>query len=108
MPRHEEADLEGDELNSLLAASAPKINLDPEKVEQGLGKIVLTLIELLRKLLEKQALRRVENDSLSPEEVERLGIALMRLENKMDELKGHFGIEDEELNIDLGPLGRLI
>ncbi len=89
-------------------ALPPKINLDPDKVEQGLGKLVLTLIELIRKLLEKQALRRVENESLSSEEVEILGLTLMRLEDKMEELKEHFGLMDEELNIDLGPLGKLL
>lgn len=86
----------------------PRINVDHERVDQGLAKLVLTLVELIRKLLEKQALRRVEGGALSSEEVERLGITLMRLEEKIKELKVHFGLEDEDLNIDLGPLGKLI
>lgn len=83
-----------------------RVNIDPEKVEQGLAKLVLTIVELIRQLLEKQALRRVEGGSLSDEEIERLGITLMRLETKMNELKKHFGIDD--LNINLGPLGNLV
>jgi len=77
-------------------------------VEKGLAKLVLTLIELIRKLLEKQAMRRVEAGSLSEEEIERVGETLMKLENKMDELKGIFGLKDEELNLNLGPLGDLM
>lgn len=83
-----------------------RVNIDPEKVEQGLAKLVLTIVELIRQLLEKQALRRVEGGSLSDEEIERLGITLMRLENKVNELKGVFKIDD--LNINLGPLGNLV
>lgn len=86
----------------------PRINVDHERVDQGLAKLVLTLVELIRKLVEKQALRRVEGGSLTSEEVERLGMTLMRLEEKMKELKAHFGLADEDLNIDLGPLGKLI
>jgi hypothetical protein len=85
-----------------------RINIDPKNVEKGLGKLVLTLIELIRKLLEKQAMRRVDGGSLSDEEIERIGEALMNLENKMKELKEIFGLKDEELNINLGPLGKLI
>ncbi|WP_368731573.1 gas vesicle protein K [Calderihabitans maritimus] len=85
-----------------------RINADPEKVEQGLAKLVLTLIELIRRLLEKQAIKRMEAGSLSPEEIERVGITLMRLEEKMEELKEVFGLEDEELNLNLGPLGDLM
>jgi hypothetical protein len=79
---------------------------DPEKVEEGLVKLVLTLVELIRQLLVRQALRRIESGSLSPHEIERLGLTLMKLEEKMEELKEHFGIDD--LNINLGPLGNLI
>src|ERR671939_1882736 len=85
-----------------------RINIDAHSVEQGLAKLVLTLIEFIRRLLEKQAVRRMEGGSLSPEEVEALGLALMRLEEKMQELKAQFGLADEELNLDLGPVGRLI
>ncbi len=85
-----------------------RVNIDAESVEQGLAKLVLTLIELIRRLLEKQAVRRMEGGGLSPEQVEELGLALMKLEEKMAELKEHFGLRDEELNIDLGPIGKLI
>lgn len=85
-----------------------RIEADPEGVEKGLAKLVLTLIELLRRLLERQALRRVEGGSLTEEEIERMGLTLMRLEEKMEELKAAFGLEGEELNLDLGPLGNLI
>jgi len=77
-------------------------------VEKGLSKLVLTLIELIRKLLEKQAMRRIDAGSLSEEEIERVGETLMKLENKMQELKGIFGLTDEELNLNLGPLGDLM
>jgi hypothetical protein len=85
-----------------------RVNIDAESVEQGLAKLVLTLIELIRRLLEKQAVRRMEGGGLSPEQLEELGLALMKLEEKMAELKEHFGLQDEELNIDLGPIGKLI
>ncbi|MDQ3950001.1 MAG: gas vesicle protein K [Gemmatimonadota bacterium] len=83
------------------------MNADPDKVEQGLARLVLTLIELLRRVLEHQAIRRMDGGSLSAEEIERLGLALLRLSERMDELKATFGLADEDLNIDLGPLGRL-
>jgi hypothetical protein len=85
-----------------------RINIDPQSVEQGLAKLVLTLIEFIRRLLEKQAIRRMEGGDLSPEQLENLGLALMKLEAKLLELKTQFGLEDEDLNIDLGPVGRLI
>jgi gas vesicle protein GvpK len=85
-----------------------RINIDAQSVEQGLAKLVLTLIEFIRRLLEKQAVRRMEGGDLSPEQVEELGLALMRLEAKLLELKTQFGLEDEDLNLDLGPIGRLI
>jgi len=85
-----------------------RIDANPKNVEKGLAKLVLTLIELIRKLLEKQAMRRVEAGSLSEEEIERVGETLMKLENKMKELKEIFGLKNEELNINLGPLGDLI
>lgn len=92
-----------------LARSLPeRINADPDKVEQGLARLVLTLIELLRRVLEHQAVRRMDGGTLSDEEVERLGLALLKLSNRMDELKATFDLTDEDLNIDLGPLGRLL
>ena len=92
-----------------VADSLPsRINIDAESVEQGLAKLVLTLIEFIRRLLEKQAVRRMEGGDLSPEQIEELGLALMRLEAKLQELKTQFGLADEDLNLDLGPIGRLI
>ena len=85
-----------------------KVNIDPKKVEQGLAKLVLTLVELLRNLMEKQALRRIELGTLREDEVEALGEAFLMLANKMKELKNVFGLEDKDLNLDLGPLGELI
>lgn len=82
-----------------------RINLEPEKIERGLTQLVLSLVELVRRLMEKQALRRIEGGTLSPEQVEELGTTLMRLEAQMEELKAHFHIDN--LNIDLGPLGNL-
>jgi Gas vesicle protein K/Gas vesicle protein len=86
----------------------PGIDARPERVEKGLGKLVLTLIELIRQLIVKQAERRVEGRSLADEEIERLGETLMKLENKMEELKKVFGLKDEDLTLDLGPLGDLM
>ena len=85
----------------------PRLNTDPEKVENGLAKLVLTLIEVLRKVLEHQAVRRMEGGHLSDAEVEQLGVALLRLNDRMQEMKGIFGLSDEDLQIDLGPLGKL-
>jgi hypothetical protein len=94
---------------TVLADSLPRrINIDPDLVEKELAKLVLTLIEFIRRLLERQAVRRVEGGGLTPEQVESLGLALMRLEAKMQDLKGQLGLQDEDLNLDLGPLGRLI
>jgi hypothetical protein len=85
-----------------------QLPLDSSKVEQGLAKLVLTIIELLRQLMERQAMRRVESDTLTDDQLEELGLTLMRLEEKMEELKIVFGLENEELNIELGPLGKLM
>ena len=97
-----------EELRRVADALPERINLDSRSVEQGLAKLVLTLIELIRRLLEKQAVRRMEGGGLSDEQVEELGLALMKLEAKMAELKAQFGLEDEDLNLDLGPIGKLI
>lgn len=80
----------------------------PQKAEQGLAKLVLTLVELLRRLLEREAMRRIHRGSLSEAEVERLGLTFKALEKKTEELKAVFKIKDEELNLDLGPLGNLM
>lgn len=85
-----------------------RIDADPESVEKGLVQLVLTLVELLRQLMERQAIRRVDAGGLSDDEIERLGRTLMLLDERMTELREHFGLEPEDLNIDLGPLGRLL
>jgi hypothetical protein len=97
-----------EEIEKIQGALPKRINANPKNVEKGLSKLVLTLIELIRKLLEKQAMRRIDAGSLSEEEIERVGETLMKLENKMQELKGVFGLTDEELNLNLGPLGDLM
>lgn len=84
-----------------------RISADPESVENGLAKLVLSIIELIRRLLEKQALRRMDAGNLTEEEIERLGTALMKLEEKMEEMKRVFGLEDEDLNLNLGPIRTL-
>ena len=96
------------ELPRLGDALSRRVNADPEGVERGLAQLVLTVVELLRQLMERQALRRVEAGGLDNETVERLGRTLMALEERMRELKEIFELEDEDLNLDLGPLGRLL
>jgi len=82
--------------------------VDPEGIDNGLAKLVLTLVEFLRQLLEKQAVRRMEGGTLTDDEVERMGLALMRLEQKVHEMARAFGLDPSELNLGLGPLGRLL
>jgi hypothetical protein len=94
-------------LETVAEALPPRLNTDPENVENGLAKLVLTLIEVLRKVLEHQAVRRMEGGHLSDAEVERLGVALLRLNDRMQDMKGIFGLTDDDLQIDLGPLGKL-
>ena len=97
------------ELQHLKVRSLPdRIDVDPEGVEQGLAQLVLTLVEFLRQLLERQAVRRMEGGSLSDEEVERVGLALMKLEEKVHQLTEQFGLTPADLNINLGPLGDLL
>ena len=84
-----------------------RISADPEVVENGLAKLVLSIIELIRRLLEKQALRRMDAGNLTEPEIERLGSALMKLEEKMAELKQTFGLTDDDLNLSLGPIKTL-
>jgi hypothetical protein len=85
-----------------------RVNADPDQVEKGLAQLVLTIVELLRQLMERQALRRVEVGDLSDEETERLGRTMMLLAERMDELKEQFGLTDRDLNLNLGPLGNLM
>jgi hypothetical protein len=89
-------------------ATLGRVHGDPDNVARGLAQLVLTVIELLRQLMERQALRRVEAGGLDDETVERLGSTLMALADRMEELKHTFGLRDEDLNLDLGPLGRLL
>jgi hypothetical protein len=85
-----------------------RIDADPESVERGLVTLVLTIVELLRQLMERQALRRVDQGTLTDDQVEKIGWTLMSLEQKMAELRDHFGLKPEDLNLDLGPLGPLL
>jgi len=95
-------------IREALPRAVARLDADPENVEKGLVRLVLTVIELLRQLMERQALRRVEEGSVTPEQEERLGMTFKRLAERMEELKAEFGLEDEDLNLDLGPLGRLL
>jgi hypothetical protein len=85
-----------------------RIQADPDSLERGLAQLVLTIVELLRQLMERQALRRVDGGSLSEDQVERLGRTFMELDRRMEELREQFGLTAEDLNLDLGPLGRLL
>lgn len=85
-----------------------RLDASPDDIEAGVGKLVLTLIEFIRQVLEHQAIRRMEGGSLDEAEMENLGLALMRLEERLDDIRQSFGLERDDLNIDLGPLGRLL
>jgi hypothetical protein len=84
-----------------------RIELDPDQVKNGLGALVLTVVKLLHELLERQALRRIDVGSLTEEQVEKLGLTLMRQAEEIDRMRKEFGLEEEDLNLDLGPLGKL-
>lgn len=109
-PRISADDLElfAAELREIAPALPARIDAEPDDIEAGLAKLVLTLLEFLRQVLEHQAVRRMEGGGLSDEQIENLGLALMRLQERLGEIKTAFGLEGEELNIDLGPLGRLL
>jgi Gas vesicle protein K len=109
------AELDSDALSDfarVLAAPGPRagthIAFQPDDVKKGLGKLVLTVVELLRELLERQAIRRMDIGSLTEAEIERLGTTFLHLSEQMEVLKVAFGLDGEELNIDLGPLGKLL
>lgn len=93
---------------SIEGADTPRWNADPEDARRSVVQLVLALVEFLRALMERQAMRRMEEGTLSDDEVERVGSALMRLEETIGELAEQFDIPEEELNLDLGPLGRLL
>jgi Gas vesicle protein K len=85
-----------------------RIAFQPDDVRNGLGRLVLTVVELVRELLERQALRRIEAGSLTDLEIERLGTTFLQLSQQMEALKTVFGLEGQDLNLDLGPLGKLL
>ena len=91
-----------------LAARPPRWNADPEDVRRSVLKLVLTLVELIRQLLERQAIRRMEAGTLSDDETESVGLALMRLQETIVDLAAQFDISVDELNLDLGPVGKLM
>ncbi|MEI7788358.1 MAG: gas vesicle protein K [Chlorobiaceae bacterium] len=97
-----------EELEKIHPDNKSRINATPDNVDSGLAKLVLTLIELIRKLMEKQAMRRIEGNSLTDDQIENLGETLMKLENKMEELKKIFNLKDKDLTLNLGPLGDLL
>jgi hypothetical protein len=101
-------DLFADELPRIEGALPRRINADPENVQRGLAQLVLTIVELLRQIMERQALRRIDGGTLTEEQVERLGHAFMELDRCMAELREEFGLTEDDLNIDLGPLGTLL
>ena len=101
-------DLFASERPRLDDALTRRVNADPEKLERGLAQLVLTVVELLRQLMERQALRRVDGGTLSEEEIERLGRTFMELDKRMAELREEFGLDEEDLNLNLGPLGNLL
>ncbi|MHB8631357.1 MAG: gas vesicle protein K [Candidatus Limnocylindria bacterium] len=96
------------ELERVRGILPDRVNVDPEGVEQGLAKLVLTLVEFLRQLLERQAVRRMDGGTLTDDEIERVGVALMRLEAKVREMAGAFGLDPDDLNLGLGPIGKLL
>ncbi len=104
--------VEAQELNRLRTElsrleKAPRWNPNEDEVRRSVAKLVLTLVDFIRKLLERQAIRRMENETLSPKETEDIGKALMQLEETIEELCHTFGLTTDELNLDLGPIGRL-
>lgn len=96
------------EIERQAAATPPRWNADPDDVQKSVARLILTLVEFVRQLLERQAIRRMEAGTLESEEIENLGIALMKLEETLHDIAHRFGLDPEELNLDLGPLGRLI
>ena len=89
-------------------ASSRRLNLDQEKTKNGLAQLVLTVVKLLHELVEKQAIRRIDGGGLTDEEIERLGFTLMRQSEEIARIAREFGLEDDDLNLDLGPLGKLL
>lgn len=92
----------------LSGGHTPRINLDQDNLKNSLGQLVLTLVKLLHELLERQSIRRIEAGTLTDEQIERLGITLLKQAQEIDRLRREFGLDEEDLNIDLGPLGQLL
>lgn len=95
------------ELDRLAASAPPRWNADPDDVRKSVAKLVLTLVEFIRQILERQAIRRMEAHTLTAEETESVGLALMRLEETVRDLSDQFDLRPEDLNLDLGPIGKL-
>ena len=96
------------QIETAARAGPPRWNANPDDVRQAVLKLVLTLVELIRQLLERQAIRRMEAGTLSDDETERVGLALMRLQETIADLAKQFDIDPGELNLDLGPVGKLL
>jgi hypothetical protein len=96
------------DLARIAGALPSRIDVDPDAVQQDLARLVLTVVELLRRVVEHQALRRMDEGGLSDEQVENMGLALLRLEEKMEEIREVFGVAGDDLNVDLGPIGKLL
>jgi hypothetical protein len=103
-----DVDLFAGDVPSIEDALSRRVNADPENLERGLAQLVMTIVELLRQLMERQALRRIDGGTLSEEQIERLGQTFMELDKRMTQLRIEFGLEEEDLNLNLGPLGNLL
>jgi hypothetical protein len=106
--RPPDLDLPADAVPSIDPLLSRRVNADPENLERGLAQVVLTIVELLRQLMARQALRRIDDGTLSEDQVERLGQTFMLLAERMEELRHEFGLDEEDLNLNLGPLGKLL
>ena len=95
------------ELDRLAASAPPRWNANPDDVRKSVLKLVLTLVEFIRQILERQAIRRMEANTLTPDQTEAVGLALQRLEETIRDLAEQFGLKPEDLNLDLGPIGKL-
>jgi hypothetical protein len=106
--RPSDLDFLGDPLPTIERVLPRRLNADPENLERGLAQLVLTIVELLRQLMERQAVRRMDDGSLSEDEIERLGQTFKALSERMAELRDEFGLDEDDLNLNLGPLGNLL
>lgn len=106
--RPRELKLLRDELKRRVAQQPVRWNASPEDVQRSVAKLVLTLAELVRKLLERQAIRRMEHGTLTDDQVENVGLALMRLEETLHDMARQFGLQPDELNLEIGPVGKLM